>query len=217
MPRRIYTYAPNMGWNLWNMVSTVGAFVIAGSTCIFIYNVAVDTRRRPKDAPADPWDARTLEWMIPSPAPAYNFAEIPVVHEVDDYWHRKYGEDASGRLVRVADAEDFIQQPLPEGAHVHMPSPSYFPLVAACGLPIICYGLIYRVWPLSIVGALVLLGGIYAWGLEPSVDPEVEAEEAEAEHALALVGAPAAGELGSGQGEPSASAGLGEGGSGEVP
>jgi cytochrome c oxidase subunit 1 len=186
------------------MVSSIGAFIIAGSTCIFIYNAFWVTRRKPKDAPADPWDARTLEWMIPSPAPAYNFAEIPVVHEIDDFWHRKYGEDEDGRLIKIADAEDFIQKPLPEGAHVHMPSPSYFPVVAALGPPIICYGQIYRVWPVSILGVLVLLGGIYAWGFEPSVDPEVEAEE---EPALALAGAPAsaglaagsAGELGAGE------------------
>jgi len=190
MPRRIYTYAPNLGFNVWNMVSTIGAFIIAGSTCLFIYNVYV-TMRRPMDAPADPWDARTLEWMISSPAPEYNFAEIPTVHEVDDFWHRKYGEDKDGRLIRIGDAEEFIQKPLPEGAHVHMPSPSYFPLVAAFGLPILAYGQIYRVWPVSIIGVLTLLGGIYAWGFEPSVDPEPELEAAE----MAALSAGSAGEL----------------------
>src|SRR5579864_4613121 len=198
MPRRIYTYAPNMGFDFWNMVSTIGAFIIAGSTCIFIYNV-IATRRGPKDAPADPWDARTLEWMIPSPAPEYNFSETPVVHEVDDFWHRKYSEDEDGRLVKIADGDDFIQKRLPEGAHVHMPSPSYFPLIAAFGVPIIAYGQIYRVWPVSIMGALVLFGAVYAWGLEPSVEPDVEgAHEPESQPVPELVGAGAAGELGTG-------------------
>ena len=218
MPRRIYTYPKGMGWNFWNMISTIGAFIIAAGTLIFMWNV-LTTMRKPKDAPADPWDARTLEWMIPSPAPEYNFAEIPHVHEVDDFWHRKYGEDETGRLVRVADAEDFIQKPLPEGAHVHMPSPSYYPLVAAFGLPIIAYGQIYRVWIVSIIGLLLLLGGLYAWAFEPSVDPEVELEEQEEREAaaMALVGAPAAealdtgggvqGELGGGAGaDPATSA-----------
>jgi cytochrome c oxidase subunit 1 len=198
MPRRIYTYPKHMGWDLWNMVSTIGAFIIAGSTLILIYNFII-TARKPKDAPADPWDARTLEWMIPSPAPAYNFADVPVVHEVDDFWHRKYGEDEEGRLVRIAKAEDVVQGPLPEGAHVHMPSPSYYPVVAALGLPTIAYGQIYRVWPVSIIGVLVLLGGVYAWGFEPSVDPEPELEAHEAEAAMALVGAPTAGALDAGE------------------
>ena len=50
---------------------------------------------------ADPWDARTLEWSIPTPVPEYNFAEIPQVEARDDFWHRKYTEDAEGRLVRL--------------------------------------------------------------------------------------------------------------------
>jgi cytochrome c oxidase subunit 1 len=156
-----------------------------------MYNV-YETWRGPKDAPPDPWDARTLEWMIPSPAPAYNFSETPVVHEVDDFWHRKYSEDSDGRLVKIADGEDFIQKPLPPGVHVHMPSPSFFPLVAAAGVPIIAYGQIYRVWPVSIIGFLVLLGGIYAWGFEPSVDPEIDAsEEDHGQPVPALTGGPA--------------------------
>jgi cytochrome c oxidase subunit 1 len=203
MPRRIYTYAPSLGLDFWNMVSTIGAFIIAASTLIFIYNAFILTPRKPQDAGADPWDARTLEWMIPSPVPEYNFSETPVVHEVDDFWHRKYGEDEDGRLIKIADAEDFIQKPLPEGAHVHMPSPSYFPLIAAFGVPIIAYGQIYRVWPVSILGALVLFGGIYAWAFEPSVDPEPEPEPEEL--VPALVGAPTAGELEAGETPPASS------------
>jgi cytochrome c oxidase subunit 1 len=188
MPRRIYTYSSSLGLNFWNLVSTIGAYVIAASTLIFIYNIWI-TVRHGEPAPADPWDARTLEWMIPSPAPDYNFSEIPAVHEVDEFWHRKYSEDESGRLIKVADGAQFIQKPPPPGTHIHMPSPSYFPLVAALGLPIIGYGQIYRVWPVSIFGLLVLLGGIYAWSFEPSVDPEPEEEAAAEREALALVGA----------------------------
>ena len=210
MPRRIYTYSNSLGLNFWNMVSTIGSFIIAGSTLIFIYNVLV-TMRRGEPAPADPWDARTLEWMIPSPAPVYNFSETPAVHELDEFWHRKYSEDENGRLVKVADGDRFIQKPPPEGTHIHMPSPSYYPLVAAIGLPIIAYGQIYRVWAVSIVGALVLLGGIYAWGFEPSVDPEPAEEEAAAE-ALALAAAPAGGDLG--PGGPAGELGTGPGSEG---
>src|SRR5437867_2294788 len=91
MPRRIYRYASDGGWNMWNMVSTIGSFLIALSILIFIINV-IRSIRRPEPAGPDPWDGRTLEWTIPSPPPEYNFAEIPEVHSVDDFWHRKYVE-----------------------------------------------------------------------------------------------------------------------------
>jgi cytochrome c oxidase subunit 1 len=209
MPRRVYTYDRGMGFELWNAVATVGSFVIALSALVFLYNVWV-TRRRGEPAPNDPWDARTIEWTLPSPPPAYNFAEVPVVHSVDDFWHRKYTEDEQGRPVPVPPAEASTPQeegsaagtdhdePHGEGGHgdghgIHLPSPSFYPVVAAAGLPVIAYGIIYKVYVIAIVGALVLLAGLYGWGLEPSAEPEEEGE-AQPEHAEetpALVGAAA--------------------------
>jgi len=171
MPRRIYTYPANRGWDFWNLMSTIGAFTIALSILVFLYNVR-KTRRSEQDVGADPWDARTLEWSIPSPPPDYNFASVPVVAARDELGHRKYGEDDEGRPVRreldypvVESREDG------EGKHIHMPSPSYWPLVASLAFPVICYGLIYRVWAVSIIGALWLIGAIYSWALEPQTAP----------------------------------------------
>jgi cytochrome c oxidase subunit 1 len=170
MPRRIYTYPSYMGWNVLNMISTIGAFVIAAGVLIFIYNVWF-THRQGVAAPEDPWDARTLEWITPNPTPDYNYVEVPVVTHQDDFWHMKYTEDESGRLVRVAPSSRFIQRRATAEDHIHMPSPSYWPLVAAFGLPIIAYGLIYKIYAVSGVGVLVLLSGIYAWASEPSTEP----------------------------------------------
>ena len=76
MPRRIYTYPTELGWDLWNLVATFGAFAIALSVLIFVINVIKSVASGEKAAD-DPWDARTLEWSLPTPIPAYNFAEIP--------------------------------------------------------------------------------------------------------------------------------------------
>jgi cytochrome c oxidase subunit 1 len=174
MPRRIYQYAPNLGLNFWNMVSTIGSFMIALSLLIFFYNV-VHTFRRGAVAGDDPWDGRTLEWTIPSPPPHYNFEELPVVHSVDDFWHRKYAEGEGGRLVPVVAGGSELDREVSSGDHgggghsIHMPSPSYFPLVAALGLPILCYGLIYSTI-LVIDGAVTLLVGLYGWAVEPSAE-----------------------------------------------
>ncbi len=206
MPRRIYTYDKSLGLSFWNMVSTIGAFIIAISVLVFLYNALVVTPKT-GPAPADPWDARTLEWSVPSPPPEYNFAEIPTVHSLDDYWHRKYTEDTEGRLVRLPDYEAVRAASntnvAKEGQHIHMPSPSYFPIVASFGLLIIAYGMILghsngANYLVSVAGLFVVLGALYGWALEPSAEPD-DPEESHGEPALVGVGAaPTAGAIGSG-------------------
>jgi cytochrome c oxidase subunit 1 len=220
MPRRIYTYDQSLHLGFWNMVSTIGAFVIALAILVFLYNALVVT---PKTAPApsDPWDARTLEWSVPSPPPDYNFAEIPVVHSLDDYWHRKYTEDEEGRLVRLPAYEQVRvsgeTNVAKEGQHIHMPSPSYYPIMAASGLLIVAYGMIFGykhgvAYLISILGAVIILGGLYGWALEPSAEPESPEEPEEPEPALVGVGAATTGGA-LGPGSPSG-AGAGESGAG---
>ncbi len=80
MPRRIYDYSPDRGWNTLNLVATVGAFMIAASVLVFLANILVSRSR--SEAGDDPWEADTLEWLTASPPPVYNFAEIPVVHSL---------------------------------------------------------------------------------------------------------------------------------------
>jgi cytochrome c oxidase subunit I len=173
MPRRIQTYPASLGLSFWNMVSSIGAFVIAISVLVFLVN-AIASFRKPKQMEADPWDARTLEWATSSPPPEYNFEEIPVVHSLDDLWHRKYAETEGGRVVPVAAGGSGEAAAIDEhagdhgGGHaIHMPSPSYFPLIAAAGLPIIGYGLIFGV-PAVALGLVITLAGFFGWALEPS-------------------------------------------------
>ncbi len=167
MPRRIHSYPEGFGWDIWNLVATVGAFTIALSVVVFITNVIVSLRSKERVG-ADPWDGRTLEWSIPSPPPAYNFAEIPVVQARDAFWHRKYVEDEQGRpLPVVAGGAQAEEEQGEAHGHIHMPSPSYFPLIAALGLPLLALGLMYD-YAIVAVGGAVLLFGLYGWALEPA-------------------------------------------------
>ncbi|MFN8234314.1 MAG: cytochrome c oxidase subunit I [Actinomycetota bacterium] len=172
MIRREYTYPESLGLTFWNQISTLGAFLIAVAILMFIVNV-IKTQRRPKGlADEDPWDARTLEWMTSCPPPEHNFAEIPVVHSLDDFWHRKYAQDKSGKLVPVqaggADLEPDDGSGHGGGHAIHLPGPSFWPLVAALGLPVMGYGVIYGWWLLGL-GAVITLVGFYGWAVEPSV------------------------------------------------
>ena len=180
MSRRIDTYSPGFGFEAWNLVVTIGSFIIALSVLIFLINVitsARNARGRPPIGP-DPWDARSLEWMTPNPTPVHNFDEIPIVESLDEFWHRKYGSDEDGKIVRVASAEEVCQDGSAEG--VHLPSPSYWPLVFAIGLPFIGLGLIYSLWLCVFGGALALMG-LYAWVFEPVDDPDVDHHEPQKE------------------------------------
>jgi len=175
MPRRTYSYNDGYGFNVWNAVATVGVLVIFVSFCVFAWNIVHSYRvakRKAKGgkltAPADPWDGRDLEWMVPSPTPAHNFDVIPTVHSLDEFWHRKYAEGDDGRLVRVAATEEVVQKG--DATDVHLPSPSYWPIVLSAGLPFIGWGLIYSLW-LCVVGGILVVAALYGWVMEPSTDP----------------------------------------------
>ncbi len=169
-PRRGYTYPKSLGVETMNLLSTIGGFIIALATLLFVINVFV-SRKHGEKATADPWDGRTLEWSIPSPAPYYNFVEVPTVTSLDDFWHQKYAEGDDGRLVRVAGGGATEVVPADpreiDVSKMHLPDPSYYPLVLAAGLPILGYSFVYNNALVRILGALVIVAGIVGWGLEP--------------------------------------------------
>jgi cytochrome c oxidase subunit 1 len=76
MPRRVAIYDPQ--YQFWNQFASISSFVLAASMLLFLYNMFVSMRSGQKAGP-NPWGARTLEWMISSPPPYYNFTKIPAV------------------------------------------------------------------------------------------------------------------------------------------
>ncbi|WP_051029581.1 cytochrome c oxidase subunit I [Brevibacillus massiliensis] len=143
MQRRIFTFFPNQGLDFGNLISTIGAFGMTIGTIIFLINIAV-TNSKPKNAPADPWDGRTLEWAVPSPPPEYNFKQTPQVRGYDALWVEK-----------MAGNKGMIPaEPL---GHIHMPSGSILPFIMSVGLFIASFGLMYEKVPVAIIGALITL------------------------------------------------------------
>jgi len=171
MSRRIDTYSAGYGFDFWNLMSTIGSYLIAVSVLVFFYNVW-KSKKEAVDLPPpgpDPWDARSLEWSVPSPTPEHNFDEVPQVESFDHWWFQKYEIDDDGKVVRIAETEAVAQDGSATG--VHLPSPSFWPLVLAIGLPLIGYGIIFNLW-LCVVGGLLTGGAIYAWVFEPVDDPD---------------------------------------------
>lgn len=169
MPRRIYTYAPNLGWDTINLVTTVGSFVFAIGILLFLINLWWSLRRGPA-AGANPWDAATLEWSVPSPVPAYDFAVIPVVASRHPLWETRLDESPErsslnrGYLLNqgretlattVLDAEpDLI---------LKMPGDSFAPLILALALAVLFVGLILHSAVCSAAGALGTALAVLGW------------------------------------------------------
>ena len=179
-PRRMYIWTENRAgegfFNLgfWNLVSSIGSFILAVGVLMFLINVVV-TARKGKQAPADPWDARTLEWLTTNPPKPHNFDRIPVVHHLDEFFHRKYEEDAATHTMRqVKTGEELVKaEEDAADAHIHMPSPSYWPIVLATGVGILGLGVIYGI-PVMVVGGAIVLLASYGWVLEPSTAEEID-------------------------------------------
>ncbi|HEY6419038.1 MAG TPA: cytochrome c oxidase subunit I, partial [Candidatus Binataceae bacterium] len=180
MPRRIYTYAPDLGWTGLNRLETVSAFILGLAFLVMYINIIWSTRRGEK-AHADPWDGRSLEWSLASPPPVYNFAKIPLVRARDWFWVQKYGRAGSrgvamfmaGQVPRSAEGEAPPTEP------VHMPAPSIFPLVIALGIGTMGMGLIIGWWRVIAIGAAVLLLSVIGMGFEyPAFGEEAHGEEA---------------------------------------
>jgi cytochrome c oxidase subunit 1 len=153
MPRRVYTYAPGMGFDFMNMLSTIGALMLAVSVLVFVVNFLISVRGG-KVAGNDPWGGASLEWAIPSPPPPYNFASLPVVHSLDPLWHTESRESALASNQHTGP--------------IHMPPNSFWPMVSAFGLTLMMSGMIFG-WFAGIPGLIIMLVGIYSWAFEPCV------------------------------------------------
>lgn len=128
--RRMYTYSEASGFTLMNMISFVGAAIMAIGFVLIVYNIYYSTRYESRDISNDPWDARTLEWSTHTPVPEYNFAILPDVRSNEALWDAK----KNGHVLFKGEYEK-----------IHMPNNSGIPFIMSC---------IFFVWGFSFVFSL---------------------------------------------------------------
>jgi len=131
MPRRYWVFLEDQGLDMGNLISTIGAFLMGIAVIIFLINIFYSWFKGDQ-APADPWDGRSLEWAISSPPPYYNFKQLPLVRGLDPLWIEKMEGDG-----KVKPAE-----PLGD---VHMPNSTILPFMIALGFTIAGFGFIFQV------------------------------------------------------------------------
>ncbi|WP_404408952.1 cytochrome c oxidase subunit I [Jeotgalibacillus malaysiensis] len=182
MPRRIWKFLPGQGLDLFNMISTVGAFFMALGVIVLLYNIVI-TQIKNVRVGNDPWgDGRTLEWALPSPPPYYNFKQLPLVRGLDPLWIEKM----EGRN-EMTPAEPI--------GDIHMPNNSFIPFVMSLGLFIASFGAMYQVdwrasdgtdyvWsiPVLIIGMLITIGAMAVRSLKDDHGYHIHKEELMDDH-----------------------------------
>ena len=177
MPRRVYTYADNMGWEVSNLYATLGGFILALGILVFVINIFVSKKQNVISS-ADPWDGRTLEWSIPSPVPVYNFRDVPEVKFRDDFWFKKYPQTIKEYYHDFDEEEIKNMKPikpdekdLGENHGIHLPDLSYYPLILAAGVTILAVGMMTH-FSIIVLGGIGIFWGSIGWSFEPVNDPE---------------------------------------------
>jgi cytochrome aa3-600 menaquinol oxidase subunit I len=167
MTRRIYTYPAETGWTMWNLVSTIGAYMMGIGFLFIVWQIVYSIKYGERDLTGDPWDGRTLEWSLPSPVPHYNFATIPVIEGRDAWWLAKQGEIDKKVFLPAKD----------EIRPIHMPKNSGRPFILAVSFFIVGLGLVFGVVPFDVIGGLGIAYCMYRRSFEYDSDYYIPVDE----------------------------------------
>ncbi|MBA2577375.1 MAG: cytochrome c oxidase subunit I [Euzebyaceae bacterium] len=171
MPRRVYTYPSGIGWDVYNLLSTVGAFVVAAGMAVFVADVV---RSRWRGAPAgdDPWGGNTLEWATTSPPEPFNFRVIPIATTRDPLWDERPLDLAGGPAWRrelahpVVSRREMVSTSVLDAAPhevLTLPIHSLWPLGLAAALGVFLIGVMVDRTSIGLVGLAGLAVCVIGW------------------------------------------------------
>jgi hypothetical protein len=162
MPRRVYTYPAGLGWDLPNLIASIGSWIIAASVLLFAINVVLALRSRER-AGDNPWGAPDLAWATTSPPPPYNFEEMPAVRSREPLWPLDAdlavmtGLSKTRREALLTSSTDAL--PATRWA---LPDPGIWPLLSALALTLLFVWSIFSPWGV-VWGAIPVAIALTAW------------------------------------------------------
>lgn len=178
MPRRVYTYQGELGWDLPNLLSSIGSFIMAIGIATVLLDIVLHFRFG-LPAPDNPWRADTLEWATHLPPSPYNFVSLARIDSRHPLWDAPQlpGSIARGEhALTVIDhgrRETWGVEPLTGKVReiVHLPGNSALPFLAALAIAALCLGLLLKVYWGALLAALVALGLLLRWSWENGAHP----------------------------------------------
>src|SRR5687768_4531786 len=170
MPRRIFTYAEGLGLDTLNLISTIGAFVLACGVLVFVWDVLRPKRHEPYSA-RNPWSAGTLEWLAEMPSPPWGVRSIPEIDSRYPLWDQpNFVRDVDEGNFYLPDAEEGRRETLVTTAVDAQPvqclrvaGNSFKPLVAAVLTGGIFIFSTYKLWWLALASGVLALAAIVTW------------------------------------------------------
>ncbi|MBW3662810.1 MAG: cytochrome c oxidase subunit I [Actinobacteria bacterium] len=197
MPRRVYTYEAGLGWDLLNLISSIGVLIIFAGIGVFILNLIVSWRHG-EEAGHNPWGADSLEWAVASPPVEHGWSIVPLIRSRHPLWDQSQLERGDPKLERFVRA--LAEWPLRWRAAVvvgtadarpqevfRVADPSIWPFFAGGGVVLIFLAELAKLRWGALVGALVVVVAAIGWNWprEAPMSPEEEAEFEE-EHNVAV-------------------------------
>jgi cytochrome o ubiquinol oxidase subunit 1 len=164
--RRLDHYSATLGWQPLFIVAGIGALVIALGFAFQVAQLVRSVRRREalRDHTGDPWDGRTLEWSIPSPAPAYAFARLPIVTARDEFWAMK-----ERGLANAPDLEPYEDIVLPRN--------SWLGIAIGASAFVAGFGIVWHLWWLAALGVVAIVAAAFARGFDDDTEQMIPAAE----------------------------------------
>ncbi len=166
--RRLDHYDASLGWQGLFVVAGIGVLTILAGIGFQILQliVSIASRKWHRDITGDPWNGRTLEWSVPSPAPAYNFAVIPVVTDRDSFWETKKAAETPGAKVAKIVYQD-----------ITLPKNSGMGLVIAGFAFVAGFCIIWHIWWLAIIGLLGIIASVIIRSNDEDTEYTIPASE----------------------------------------